>query len=62
MSLSSEFLAEEIVRIGHLIKYPDREGGLHELSKGKREEVRERFNEYSVELAERILRGEVRRR
>lgn len=50
-----QFLAAEILRMGESLKYPMREPhGIQRLPEAARVELREKFLEYSMELAERV--------
>ena len=52
--MTTPFLAAEILRMGESLKHPDRvPGGVNYMTKREREDLLERFVEYSMDLAER---------
>jgi hypothetical protein len=55
--VSTAFLVAEILRMGESLKWPNREGvGVNLMSTHEQRLLREKFLEYSMELAQRAQR------
>jgi len=53
-SLSTQFIAAEILRLGDALRYPDLPGcGINKMSAGDAQRVRDLHREYAAELARR---------